>query len=473
MALAPIRSDNAMADMAKIMAVVRGYSDARLADVLAGKDMSVPQFAAMTEAMGRRDLRQAVEGQQAQQQAQQPSVKDQLLAEQSAPQMAAGIDQLPAANMESMDLASGGIIAFNGENGSQVPTQEEIDAYIANNPALQRIQKITNPGKAISNWWDSLPSQQEIYERGRKARTGELKTFTNVQTPKGKLVEAGLADSNTPRRDLLKVATEREAERELALNPQMSKIDWNKVDQTKKQQNENKNDRSDKTDSAGNNAPADTSTSAFGVDPRVSRLSGLKTEPVDYNTIKSRGMGEGLMRLGAGFLSAPGAKGVAAGINALAESGALTRKEITGLKKDERDYNFLMARAEDAFDQGNDKLAFDYKKAADEHKARMAQIGVMGGSSPLALINAIKKENPGMSILDVLREQAGAKQDPRTDQALKAKHADYQKSAAGMLKPMTYPEWLAANGYTTAGQQVAAGGNQGYSVVYGPDGKRI
>jgi hypothetical protein len=97
----------------------------------------------------------------------------------------------------------------------------------------------------------------------------------------------------------------------------------------------------------------------------------------------------------------------------------------------------------------------------------------MGGSSPLALINAIKKENPGMSILDVLREQAGAKQDPRTDQALKAKHADYQKSAAGMLKPMTYPEWLAANGYTTAGQQVAAGGNQGYSVVYGPDGKRI
>ena len=132
-----------------------------------------------------------------------------------------------------------------------------------------------------------------------------------------------------------------------------------------------------------------------------------------------------------------------------------------------------MAKAEDAFDQGNDKLAFDYKKAADEHKARMAQIGVMGGSSPLALINAIKKENPGMSILDVLREQAGAKQDPRTDQALQAKHADYMKSAAGMLNPLTYPEWLKANGYGVGGQQVAASGNQGYSVVYGPDGKRI
>ena len=475
MALAPVRSDNAMADMAKIMAVVRGYSDARLADVLAGKDMSVPQFAAMTEAMGRRDLRERVEGAQAQQQAQQPSVKDQLLAEQSAPQMAAGIDHLPAPNMEAMGegMAAGGIIAFNGENGSQVPTQEEIDAYIANNPALQRIQKITNPGKAISDWASSLPSQQEIWERGRKARTGELKTFTNEQTPKGKLVEAGLVDSDTPRRDLLKVATQREAERDLVLNPQMSKIDWNKVDQTKKQQNENKSDRSDKTDSAGNNAATDTTTSAFSLNPRVSRLSGLKTDEVDFDKLKSRGLGEGLLAMSEQLLSKPGTAGLGAAFGALGKQGALTRKEIAGLKKDERDYNFLMARAEDAFDQGNDKLAFDYKKAADEHKARMAQIGVMGGSSPLALINAIKKENPGMSILDVLREQAGAKQDPRTDQALQAKHADYMKSAAGMLNPLTYPEWLKANGYTVGGQQVAASGNQGYSVVYGPDGKRI
>jgi hypothetical protein len=464
-----------MADMAKVMSIVREYSDARLADVLSGKDMSVPQFAAMTEAMGRKQLREAVDGQQAIQQAQQPSIKEQLLAEQSAPQMAAGIDQLPAPNMEAMGegMAAGGIIAFNGENGSQVPTQEEIDEYIANNPALQRIQKITNPGKAISNWASSLPSQQEIWERGRKARTGELKTFTNEQTPKGKLVEAGLADSDTPRRDLLKVATEREAERNLALNPQMSKIDWNKIDQAKKQQNENKDDRSNKTDAGGNNPPTDTSASAFSLSPRVSRLSGLKTDEVDFDKIKSRGLGEGFLAMSEQLLSKPGTAGLGAAFGALGKQAGLTSKEIAGIKKEQKDYNFLMAKAEDAFDMGNDKLAFDYKKAADEHKARMAQIGVMGGSSPLALINAIKKENPGMSILDVLREQAGAKQDPRTDQALQAKHADYMKSAAGMLNPLTYPEWLKANGYTTAGQQVAASGNQGYSVVYGPDGKRI
>jgi hypothetical protein len=111
------RTDNPARDMAAIMAKARNYSDSRLADVLAGKDMSIPQYVAMTEAMGRKQLRQAVDGQQAMQQAQQPSVKEQLLAEQRAPQMAAGIDQLPAANMESIDMASGGIIAFEKGGG--------------------------------------------------------------------------------------------------------------------------------------------------------------------------------------------------------------------------------------------------------------------------------------------------------------------------------------------------------------------
>lgn len=113
----PVRTGSASNDMAAVMSRVRKMSDSQLADILSGKDVSVPQFAAMTEAMGRKQLRQAVDGQQAQQQAQQPSVKDQLLAEQNAPQAAAGIDQLPAANMESIDMAGGGIIAFE-EGGS-------------------------------------------------------------------------------------------------------------------------------------------------------------------------------------------------------------------------------------------------------------------------------------------------------------------------------------------------------------------
>ena len=110
------RSGNAMSDMAQVMSRVRKMSDSQLADILSGKDVSIPQFAAMAEAMGRRQLRDAVKGAQAQQQAQQPSVKDQLL---MADAQEAGLAALPAPNMDSVDMASGGIVAF--EDGGEVP----------------------------------------------------------------------------------------------------------------------------------------------------------------------------------------------------------------------------------------------------------------------------------------------------------------------------------------------------------------
>jgi len=83
-------------NMNEIMALAKKLTDRELADVLEGKSLAVPQFAAMTEAMGRKSLRTAMQGAQAQQQAKQPSVKDKLLAEAS---MSAGIDQLPSTNM--------------------------------------------------------------------------------------------------------------------------------------------------------------------------------------------------------------------------------------------------------------------------------------------------------------------------------------------------------------------------------------
>ena len=133
--------------MQEILDRARMMSDAQLADILSGKSMDVPQYVAMTEAMGRKSLRTAMQGIEAQQQAKQPSVKDRLLAE-SAPQqmmqeavnmnpqqsvMAAegglmyadgGIASLPAYNMDSVDMASGGIVAFNGEKDSLVKEPE-------------------------------------------------------------------------------------------------------------------------------------------------------------------------------------------------------------------------------------------------------------------------------------------------------------------------------------------------------------
>jgi hypothetical protein len=127
-------------NMGEIMALARKMSDAQLADVLNGKSLDVPQFAAMTEAMGRKQLRTAVQGQQAMAQAKQPSLRERMLAEANAGQMQQGVPQmsqqpvmaaegglmyadggiadLPAPNMESMDMASGGIVAF--DDGGEV-----------------------------------------------------------------------------------------------------------------------------------------------------------------------------------------------------------------------------------------------------------------------------------------------------------------------------------------------------------------
>jgi len=119
-------------NMGQIMSLARKMSDAQLADVLQGKSLDVPQFAAMTEAMGRRSLRTAVQGAQAQQQAVKPNLKNKFLADEAAQQMAqatpiadqmeappqmmaeGGIAELPAPNMESLDMAGGGIVAFDG-----------------------------------------------------------------------------------------------------------------------------------------------------------------------------------------------------------------------------------------------------------------------------------------------------------------------------------------------------------------------
>lgn len=107
---------------------------------------------------------------------------------------------------------------------------------------------------------------------------------------------------------------------------------------------------------------------------RASPFASMAAEQQDYEKLKSQGLGEGLMKMGAGLLSAPGSKGFAAGIQALAESGALSRKEINTLKKDARDYDLNIKKADAAFEQGNDELALKHTQEANLLKYRMASL---------------------------------------------------------------------------------------------------
>jgi hypothetical protein len=142
-------------NMQQVVDIARKMSDMQLADVLSGKSLDVPQYVAMTEAMGRKSLRTAFQGAQAQQQAKQPSVKDRLMAEETqATQMAqapqGGIDQLPAPNMGSVDMAGGGIVAFD-EGGE--------------------VLRFNEGGNFFTNWRDSLYSPEEKrYENMKRGR---------------------------------------------------------------------------------------------------------------------------------------------------------------------------------------------------------------------------------------------------------------------------------------------------------------
>jgi hypothetical protein len=346
-----MRSNNAMTDMAAIMSKARAYSDSRLADVLAGKDVSIPQYVAMTEAMGRKQLRQAVDGAQAQQQSQQPSIKDQLLAEQSAPQMAAGIDQLPAANMESMDLAGGGIIAFE-EGGSTIDKLK--DFFFARGefaPEKNRMSGAYKGNEPLQG--EGVPGLYKQRQEEKRAKAADIKEQMrlNALQPEGfgepKQVSGedpyGVASGRTV--DDLKGPGVSEPPITTQAAPKAA-------------------------------APASgiAAISAPKYERRASPFEGMRAEAQDYDKLKSQGLGEGLMKMGAGLLSAPGSKGFAAGIQALADSGAVSRKEINSLKKDARDYDFNLKKAESAFEQGNDQLALKYMEAADLNKFRMASL---------------------------------------------------------------------------------------------------
>jgi hypothetical protein len=158
---APQKQGQDLSGMMAMMNMLKDVPDQTLADVLAGKPVhldiegtptQVPQFAAMLAAQGRQQLRTAMAGQQAQ----QPSIKDQLLAaEQQAanpqqmivppqqgmappqqaaqPEAPAGLDQIPAPNMQQM--AGGGITeddvpSYAGtKNGSLVQQPDYLDYY--------------------------------------------------------------------------------------------------------------------------------------------------------------------------------------------------------------------------------------------------------------------------------------------------------------------------------------------------------
>jgi hypothetical protein len=499
-------------NMAQVMSLARKMSDSQLAEVLQGKSLDVPQYVAMTEAMGRKQLRTAMQGQQAQQQAQQPSLKNKLLGEyqqaqqpqmppQGMPQgmppqqpvMAAegglmyadgGIADLPAPNMESMDMASGGIVAFQDNPDQPVrevmpatDLTEEEKKQLAQNDYMKRVQAISNPGKAISEFFANRPSSEEVWNRGSKARTGELKTFTNEQTPKGKLVDAGLVDRTTPINDVAKVAAAN-AEKRTALTAAdaedartgagmtaLLNAQQNKAAAVPTGTDQRSSDR--RADLAGN--------AGVGIDPtkRANPFDGLKAELPDYVKIKNQGLGEGLMALSGAMFGNPNLNmALSQGLPTLAKISGATRKEISEVKKDYNSQQLNLAKANELFEQGQEDKAFKYLKQSQDNAFHMQQamasmISANKPSGTMELLNAAKKENPKAGVLDLISAISGAKNDPKSDQALRDKYA------GDKTLQLLYPNIDDYIRKMTPSSATMANNTGNFSAVYGADNKRI
>lgn len=492
--------------MAQVMAMARKMSDGQLAEVLQGKSLSVPQYVAMTEAMGRKSLRTAMDGQQSMAQAKQPSVKDKLLMgdqpqmqgiQQGMPQMPqqpvmaaeggmmyadGGIADLPAPNMESMDMASGGIVAFQDnlnqpvrEGMPSTDLTEEEKKQLAENPYMKRVQAITNPGKTISEYFANRPSSQELFNRASKAKSGEVKMFTNEQTPKGKLVEAGLVERTTPIQDVTKVAAAN-LDKKTALNAVDREEARAGMVALANAQKDKPATAPAVTDQRSNDRRADLAGNAgTGIDPnpRANPFAGLKVELPDYVKIKNQGLGEGLMTLSAAMFGNPNmAMAMSQGLPALAKVSGATRKELSEIKKDYNAQQLSLAKANELFEQGKEELAFKKLAQSQNHavnlqKAMAATTAANKPSGTMELYNAVKAQDPSMKPLDIIAAMSGAKNEPKAEQALRDKYA------GDKTLQLLYPNIDDYIRKMTPASATMASNAGGFSAVYGPNGQRI
>jgi hypothetical protein len=406
-------------NMAQVMAMARKMSDGQLAEVLQGKSLDVPQYVAMTEAMGRKSLRTAMEGQQAAAQAKQPSVKDKfLMAEQpqmppqgmppqgmpQQPVMAAegglmyadggaidmnegqgggGIAELPAPNMMPMTMADGGIVAF--DEGGEVPrfnqgvalTEEQIEELRTTGRVRRKDEDIPeNPlkGFGMSQRMRPYADAQKNAMRDAVAAAPKITTEQRMQqdmenaAPGTALTTPPPPASVPPAAKLPPVVT-----------PGAPKADKEKTglgatDEFKSYTDMIKKNSAD----------------------YLSKLEGAGAKQREgLAKLRSQGGGEALMQLAQGLLSKGNfAQGIAAGLPGVTQTAAASRKEQRAVEQAANDYDLNLAKAQESAAKGDMEAALRFKQLADEASYRKDSIGIQRAQlnkpdSNIALLNAL------------------------------------------------------------------------------------
>ena len=388
-------------NMAQVMALARKMSDAQLAEVLQGKSLDVPQYVAMTEAMGRKSLRNAMDGQQAMAQAQQPSVKDKLMMGDQpqmpqgmpmAPQqpvMAAGgglmyadggIASLPAPNMESMDMASGGIVAF--DEGGKVPlTEEEIQQILARGSIRRKDEDIPeNPLKGFGTSQRNRP-YADVQKNAMKDAIAVAPKVTTAQAMQQDMENAAPAKvmavpSGGPTIDQINALNARPR---IPVAPVVGapneKTGIGATDQFASYMDMVKKNNAD----------------------YLSKLEGASDKQrAGLASIKGQGQGELLLNLAAAAFGTPNLNQMMAkGLPLVSSGSAAMRKDMRDIEKSASEMDLNLAKAQEAAAKGDMEAALKFKQLADEASYRKESLAVqrMQAGRPdsgIAMLNALR-----------------------------------------------------------------------------------
>lgn len=329
----------------QILDRARMMSDAQLADILSGKSMDVPQYVAMTEAMGRKSLRTAMQGAQAMAQAKQPSVKDKMLAEDAQEQMAqeatdmGGIAAIPAPNMESVDMAGGGIVAF--QNTGLV--EEDPLAYLSGLDATSMAEDEARVAalKAERKAREDKERYQFLKDASPEAAAKMAKADPSLIAP----VAAAMPPATTKGPATAAPAT--------PAGPKIPGVGTAPGAQPY-------------------SIPSFESLQGKRSEEYLSKLEGIgEKRRAGLDAIKKQGTGEALMQMGAGLFSAPTlGQGLAKGLPLASSTAAATRREARALETSADDYDLNVAKAREAAEKGDMALALQYTQLANQAKAQ-------------------------------------------------------------------------------------------------------
>ena len=364
-----------MEQMYKLALDPRVYPNDRLLAVMQGRDTSLPMAVAMAAKQKRDQMQVANKGAEAQREAKQPTVLENLVARSMAPENI-GIATLPAQNMEGMEeqaLAGGGIIAFEGGGG---------------------VPRFREGGNWFERLRDSLYSDQEKYlsdvQRGKKTDMPEgVETFTPTQINAVRTGKTpGPAEMAMPTEDMMR---EIEASKMRLFRQEMD-------EKARRQQEEAKIAIAPQVVKTGAKAAPAAAVAAATADKGAPSLADAyksfadltKQDNEDYLAklagradkareglakLKRETGGEALMALGQAFLSNPNiSRALSAGIPGVMSAASSARKEGREISRLADDLDLNLAKARTAAKQGDRDSQLKFMELANIDKYRMGAL---------------------------------------------------------------------------------------------------